>query len=150
MPAKTYPASEYDAPEILPLIQTYFPYTEMTFDTLLERMHHPHFIFHKSMEKEQFTGYAEWQIVDQKKKILRLNGMAVKPAHQKKGHATELLRAGEKWARKKKMNGQTLLVAASNATAKKLYQKNGFVFARMHLKKIDGEKTEVWEKKLFN
>ena len=146
MVVRTQLASEYDTAEILPLIQTYFPYTEMTFDTLLGRLHHPHFVFHKNVENGQLTGYAEWQLVDAKQKMVRLNGVVVKPSFQKRGHATQLLRAGEAWAQKKKMKTLTLLVASANVPAKQLYEKNGFSFVRMHLKKINGEKTEVWEK----
>ena len=38
-----------------------------------------------------------------------------------------------------------LLVKKDNLIAKKLYEKEGFVFVKMHDKEIDGSKVEVWE-----
>ncbi len=142
------PVSEYDATEILSLIEEYFPYVTMDFDKLVRRIHSPRFIFHKSMEKEQFTGYAEWEILDEKKKLIRLNGIVIIPRFREKKHASALLEKGEATAKQKGMKTITLLVMESNSPAQKLYKKHDYSYARPHTHKINGEKTQVWEKKL--
>lgn len=139
--------SEYDCAEILPLIQTHFPYVEMDFERLKKRIHHPKFFYQKSTEKEIITGYAEWEKLENN--TIRLNGIAVKPNYRKKGHAQKLLEKGEKHFKQKNgIKKIILLVEKENAPAKKLYEKNDYHFSRMHLKKVDGKETEVWEKKL--
>ncbi len=140
--------SEYDAAEILLLINEHFPYMHLGFERLVKRIHHPQFFFQKAMEKENLVGYAEWQILNPKEGIIQLNGIVVKPWHQGKGYGKILMEAGEKWARKKKLEKIRLLVATSNENAKKLYRLSGFAFKKIHPKKIGGEKAEVWEKKL--
>ena len=140
--------TEYDAPEILELILKYFPYLENDLPLLLKRILDSHFFLQKCMVNERLAGFSEWQIIDSEKKIVRLNGIVVKPMHQRKGYATALLEKGEEWARKKKANKIILLVAETNMGAKKMYQKEGYSFSRWNLKKINGEKAEIWEKKI--
>jgi ribosomal protein S18 acetylase RimI-like enzyme len=142
------PVSEYDAPEILELIQKYFPYLEINFDLFVKRIHHPQFFLQKSMERDRLAGFSEWQIIDLKNKIVRLNGIAVKPPFQRRGYATALLKKGEEWVETQKMKKIILLVAETNIAAKKMYQKNGYSFSRINLKKINGEIAEIWEKRL--
>lgn len=140
-------AAEKDVTHILPLIQEYFSYTEIGEEELLRRLHSAKFIFHRAEEK-QFCGYTEWEIIDAENKIIRLNGIAVLSEFRGKGNSDELLRAGEKIAREKGMKKMILLVAENNSAAKELYTRNKWKFSRAHLKKINGEKTEVWEKNL--
>lgn len=139
-------ASEYDIPDILPLILEYFPYTKMEFDRIEQRIKRKDFYFLKSEDKGVFTGFAEYQISDPKKKTVRLNGIVVKPSYRGKGTAQALMEKGEEWARQKKMKTIFLLVQAANTRAKKVYEENGFVFKKIHPRKIDGKKAEVWEK----
>ena len=139
-------ASEYDIPDILPLILEYFPYTQMEFDRIEQRIKRKDFYFLKSEDRGVFTGFAEYQIADPKKKAVRLNGIVVKPSHRGKGTAQALMKEGEKWARKKKMKTVFLLVQATNARAKKVYAEDGFTFKKIHPRKIDGKKAEMWEK----
>jgi ribosomal protein S18 acetylase RimI-like enzyme len=141
-------ANETHAREILPLIEEYFPYHEITMEELMRRLQSDHFWFHQSMEKNQLIGYAEWEILDAKNKVVRLNGIALLKKFHRKGMGNALLKEGENTAQKKGMKKMILLVAEKNIPAKKLYQKNGWKFERMHMKKINGEKTEVWEKEL--
>jgi ribosomal protein S18 acetylase RimI-like enzyme len=139
-------ASEYDIPDILPLILEYFPYTRMDYDRIHTRIQRKDFLFLKSEEKNTLIGFAEYQITDSKKKAVRLNGIVVKPPHQGKGTAQALMKEGEKWARQKKMKTIFLLVQATNTRAKKVYAENGFTFKKIHPRKIDGKKAEMWEK----
>lgn len=148
MPLTIEPAHDYDAPEILALIETYFSYVNMYFEALIRRMSYPWFYYEKSMEGDVLTGFAEWEIIDKRKKTVRLNGMAVKPAYRGKGHAKALLESGEAWARKKGMVMLTLLVAEPNVTAQDLYERNGFVKVGTNPQKINGEVAQIWEKKL--
>ncbi len=145
---KIEPASEYDASEIAALIQTYFSYTNIDFDAQLRRMKYPWLYFERSMENGVFTGFAEWEILSKKKGLVRLNGMAIKPNHRRKGHASVLIKGGEKWAKQKGMKKIMLLVAESNEAAKKLYEKNGYTKAGINPKKIEGKVSEIWEKNL--
>jgi ribosomal protein S18 acetylase RimI-like enzyme len=140
--------SEYDTAEILPLIQKYFPYVEMNFDLLTKRIHHPKFHYSKSVESGIITGYAEWELLENH--TARLNGIVVKPNYRKKGHAQALLEEGENFCKEKKIKKIILLVAKENTSAKKLYEKNNYCFSNMHLKKVDGKETEVWEKAVQN
>lgn len=141
-------AQEEDVPEILALIQEYFSYTQMDEKELSRRINSPTFFYHTAREKNAFAGYAEWEIIDEEKKIIRLNGIAVLSEFQGRGWAHALIQAGEKTAREKGMKKMMLLVAEKNHSAKELYARNEWVFARKHLRKINGENTEVWEKKL--
>lgn len=140
--------SEYDAAEILHLIQEHFPYMEMTFERLVKRINHSSFLFHKSMENENLAGFAEWQTPKLGERVIQLNGIVVKPWYQRKGHGKALLNAGEKWARQKKFGKIRLLVASNNTSAKKMYHGAGFLFRKMHNRRIGGERAEVWEKNL--
>lgn len=142
------PVNEYDAAEILLLIEEHFPYMEMEFEQLVKRINHPSFLFQKTMENDNLAGYAEWQIVDAQNKIVQLNGIVVKPWYQGKGHGNALLNEGEKWAKKKEMKLLTLIVAEANQNAQQLYREHGFAFSHMHPKRINGEKAQVWEKKI--
>lgn len=145
---KILPVVEEDARDILPLIQEYFPYYNLDLDKLVKRIQSPKFWFHKSIEKNQLTGFAEWEIIDEKNKILRLNGIAVFPRFQGKGYAHALMRKGEEDARVRGIKKITLLVGENNQPAKELYEKNEYQFVRMHSKKIAGQVAEVWEKNL--
>jgi len=142
------PASENESRKILPLIQEYFSYTQIDEKELAWRIHSPKHFYHCVHEKSQFAGYAEWEIIDAEKKIIRLNGIAVLPEFRGRGCAHALLHEGECVAREKGMKKMTLLVAEKNNAAKELYAHNKWVFARKHLRKINGENTEVWEKTL--
>lgn len=141
-------AQKIDAKDILALIQEYFSYTEIDENELLRRIHSPKFIYHCAQENNAFAGYAEWEIIDSEKKIIRLNGIAVLPEFRGTGCAHALMREGERVAREKGMKKIVLLVAEKNNTAKELYMRNAWKFSRKHLKKINGENAEVWEKEL--
>ncbi|MEK6971082.1 MAG: GNAT family N-acetyltransferase [archaeon] len=141
-------ANEYDIPDILPLILEYFPYTKMEYDRIEQRIQRKDFLFLKSETNGVFTGFAEYQITNPKRKIVRLNGIVVTRAHRGKGIAKALMEEGEKWARRKKMKTLFLLVQSTNARAQKVYAENGFLFKKIHSRKIDGKKAEVWEKSL--
>jgi len=142
-------AREEDAKEILALIQEYFPYTQIDEFELARRMSAPEFFYHMAREKNAFVGYAEWEITDEKNGIIRLNGIAILPKFRGKGCANMLMQEGEKNAQEQKIKKMILLVAEKNNAAKKLYEKNNWKFSRMHVKKINGENTEVWEKSLI-
>lgn len=141
-------AQKKDAKDILPLIQEYFSYTEIDENELTRRLGDATFVYHIAREDTNFKGYAEWEIIDTKNKTIRLNGIATQKEFQGKGVAHSLMQAGEKTARKKGIKKMVLLVASTNHAAKELYAKNGWNFSRTHIKKINGEKTEVWEKEL--
>ena len=141
-------AQEKDANAILALIQEYFSYTEIDEHELLRRIHSPKFIYHYTQKNNQIIGFAEWEIIDTEKKIIRLNGIAVLPAFRGTGCAHALMGEGERVAREKGMKKIVLLVAEKNNTAKELYTHNKWTFVRKHLKKINGENAEVWEKEL--
>ena len=145
---KILPVSENDAVHILHLIQEYFPYFHMDLEKLVRRIHSSQYWCYKSVEKEQITGYAEWEIVNEKNKIIRLNGIAVFPRFHGKGFASALLKRGEEDARSRGMKKLTLIVGENNQPARELYRKMGFEFVRPNLEKIDGQKAEVWEKNL--
>ena len=87
------PVNEYDAAEILLLIQEHFPYMNMGFERLVNRIHHPAFFYQKTIDQENLAGYAEWQVMYPSKKILQLNGIVVKPWYQRRGHGSALMRA---------------------------------------------------------
>ncbi|MBM3282319.1 MAG: GNAT family N-acetyltransferase [Candidatus Diapherotrites archaeon] len=140
--------TEKDIPQIAPLIQEYFPYTQIDEFELARRMASPVFFYHIAREKNTFAGYAEWEIIDEKNRIVRLNGIAILPKFQGKGLAHALMNAGESMAREKKMQKMILLVSETNNEAKKLYEKNKWNYSRTHIKKINGKKTEVWEKEI--
>lgn len=148
MPVQIEPAAEVDAPEILALIQEYFSYVNMDFDALLRRMRYPWIYIEKSVENGVLTGFSDWEIIDKKNRVVRLNGIATKPAYRGKGHAVALLESGETWAKKKGMKTLTLFVSETNAPAKQLYEQSGYTKMGLHLKKINGNVSEVWEKDL--
>ncbi len=140
--------SPEDVKTILPLIQEYFPYYHMGADNLLRRINAHQYWCYKSVEKETITGYAEWEIVSEEKKIIRLNGIAVFPRYQGKGFATALMKKGEADAKSRGMKKLTLIVGENNQPAKMMYRKQGWNYARVHLQKIAGQVAEVWEKNL--
>ncbi|MFH0970842.1 MAG: GNAT family N-acetyltransferase [Candidatus Diapherotrites archaeon] len=142
------PAKIEDTSSIVQFIQRYFPYTTIDEQEVKHRIQSNGFIFNKIMQNKKIIGYAEWEMVEEKKETIRLNGIAVLPEYQQKGNGTMLLQEGEKEAKKRGIKKIQLYVGETNMPAKQAYAKNGYAYTRPHLRKINGEKAEVWEKKI--
>lgn len=141
-------AQQADAKDILPLIQAYFSYTKIDEKELLHRINSDQFIYHCAQQNNQIAGFAEWEIIDDAEKIIRLNGIAVRPEFRERGIARALMEEGEHAAREKGMKKLTLLVSETNHAAQKVYAESQWNYSRKHLKKINGESAEVWEKNI--
>ena len=143
-----HPCTGSDTPELLRLMDEFFPYIEADFASVLDRLHDESFTFLKFEYHEQLLGYIEFEKLEETPWMVRLNGIAVRKDAQKQGVGKDLMLAGMKAMREKGFEKIFLLVASDNIAAKKMYEKLGFTFLRMHEHLIAGKEVEEWELKL--
>jgi len=94
------------------------------------------------------TGFAELEFFLDKKEV-RLNAIYVDDAWRGQKIATKIVKRILDECGRMQYERLFLLVRESNSGAKELYEKNGFIFEKMHDKKIGGEKIEVWSQKIL-
>ncbi|MBI5553196.1 MAG: GNAT family N-acetyltransferase, partial [Candidatus Diapherotrites archaeon] len=101
----------------------------------------------KAVHEGRLVGFVEFEFLDEE--TARINGMAIVPAFRRKGLSHSLMRLVFRFLKKNDFLRVVLLVKESNAVAKKLYRRHGFLFSRFHEKKIEGERVEEHEKELL-
>jgi len=129
-------------------IKIEFPYTEFTPKKILDRMNDPKYLVLIAHQENILTGFADIEFFLEKKEA-RLNAIYVDDAWRGQKIATKIVEHIVEECRRVFAERLFLLVRASNDGAKELYEKNGFVFEKMHDKKIEGEKIEVWGRKII-
>ncbi|QQR92427.1 MAG: GNAT family N-acetyltransferase [Candidatus Iainarchaeum archaeon] len=139
------PCTGSDTPELLRLMNEFFPYIEADFASVLDRLHDENFTFLKFHYQEQLLGYIEFESLEERPSVVRLNGIAVRKDAQGQGVGKDLMLAGMHAMHEKGFEKIFLLVAKDNATAKKLYSQLGFQFHQMHEHEIAGKEAEEWE-----
>ncbi len=134
-----------DAPELLQLMNEFFPYIDADFASVLDRLHDENFTFLKFEHEENFFGYIEFEMMEETPSTVRLNAIAVRKELHGQGIGKELMHAGIAAMEKKGFEKIFLLVGVENAPAKKMYTKLGFTFLGLHPQKIAGKEVEEWE-----
>lgn len=134
-----------DAPELLRLMDEFFPYIEADFASVLDRLHDENFTFLKFHYQEQLLGYIEFEKLEETPWMVRLNAIAVRKDAQGQGVGKDLMRAGIDAMREKGFEKIFLLVATDNFPAKKMYEKLGFRFLQLHAHLIAGKEAEEWD-----
>ncbi len=136
-----------DAEWIDEKIRIEFPYTEFTPKKIAERMNDPKYLVLVSHQNNILTGFAELEFFLDKKEA-RLNAIYVNDAWRGQKIATKIVKRILEECSKIELDRLFLLVRTSNNGAKELYEKNGFIYEKIHDKKIGGEKIEVWSQKI--
>ena len=140
-----HPCIGSDAPELLRLMDEFFPYIEADFASVLDRLHDEQFTFLKFEYQEQLLGYIEFETLEEMPWTVRLNGIAVRKDAQGQGVGKDLMLAGIEAMREKGFEKIFLLVASDNIAAKKMYEQLGFKFLQLHEHLIAGKEAEEWE-----
>ncbi len=123
----------------------FFPYIEADFASVLDRLHDENFTFLKFHYQEQLLGYIEFEALEERPSVVRLNGIAVRKDAQGQGIGKNLMLAGMHAVREKGFDKIFLLVEKENDRAKKLYTELGFTFLQAHEHLIAGKEAEEWE-----
>ncbi len=135
---------EEDIPWINEVIKKEFPYTTFSKEKLSEKIDNTNFFLIKHHQKNISTGFLELEFFLEEGKA-RLNAIFVEEAWRGQGIAKKLLKkAIHECKRRKEIHSIFLLVKEDNFGAKKLYEKIGFVFEKIHDKEIDNSIVEVW------
>lgn len=134
-----------DIPQVKEWIDSFFPYTNFSNETISEKIKDENFILLKHHQKNIITGFAELQFL---KKKARLNALFVEEAWRGQGIGSKLMSKIIHHCKRKRLHKLFLLVKKSNAEAKTFYKKMGFEFEKMHDKELDGSKVEVWSMKI--
>ncbi|MEK6958715.1 MAG: GNAT family N-acetyltransferase [archaeon] len=139
-----------DAPVLQGIIKREFSYTKFSPQTIVEKLVDERFLIIKTVDKKEFVGFAELDLLNDPAKLgqARLNAVYVSDKFRKKGVATKLVKKLLSLAKKKKLKKVFLLVRFDNELAKGLYLKCGFLFEKIHDKIIEGKEVEVWSTSL--
>ncbi len=131
-------AEKKDFNEINKLVENEFPYTKKTIEKINKRINNGNIIF-TVKEKNNLVGFIEFKFKDF---TVNLLGMAVKKEFRGNKIGKKLLDFLIELCRKKEIKEIMLIVKKNNFTAKKLYEKNGFVKTRELKHKIESSAIE--------
>jgi len=129
------------------IIKREFPYTEFTPEKIISRIEDNKFVVLVAMQENIITGFSEMELFLEKKEA-RLNAIFIDEAWRDQGIAKMLIQKIINTCKHKKIQRLFLLVKENNEDAKALYSKTGFVFEKIHNKKIENAKVEVWAQKV--
>ncbi|MFA5357527.1 MAG: GNAT family N-acetyltransferase [archaeon] len=138
-------ASQEDVPIIDEIVKREFPYTKIPQERIAQKISEKNFLILVACQANIFTGFAETELLENE---ARLNGIFVEDAWRDQKIATNIIKKTFEELKKQKIFRIFLLVKESNDGAKKLYEKNGFKFEKIHDKEIEGEKIEIWSQQL--
>ena len=140
---KISPALPQDAGWLDDVIRVEFPYTMFSPEKILLRITDPHYLVLASRQKNIIQGFLELEFFEEEGEV-RLNAVYIEDYWRLMRIATNLIKRAIKEAKKRGMKRMFLLVKEKNDNAKRLYQRLGFRFERMHDKLIEGSYVEVW------
>ena len=129
------------------VIKREFPYTKFTPEKIISRINDPKFVILVARQENIMTGFAEMELFLAAHEA-RLNGIYVEDAWRDQGIAKMLIEKLINTCKHKKVQRLFLLVKENNEDAKALYKKTGFVFEKIHEKKIEDSTVEVWAQKV--
>ncbi len=133
---------ESDVEIIQQFIKDFFPYTNLNFQKISDKINNPNFFIIKYYQKNILVGFAELQFFGND--LARMNAVFVEEAWRGQKIGTKLMKALVHECKRKRIHKIFLLVKEENVAAKALYKKRKFVFEKMHDKIIDGSKVEEW------
>jgi len=131
-----------DAEWLDSVIKVEFPYTMFSPEKILARITDPRFCVLTSKQKNIIQGFLELEFLDGEE--VRLNAVYVEDFWRLQRVATHLIKQSIKEAKKRGVKRMFLLVKENNLNAKRLYERLGFNFEKIHDKLIEGSKVEVW------
>lgn len=132
--------TETDLAIVSQLIQEEFPYALFDVNMLAKKLQDESFYLFKLVENDEFLAFIEVEIVEED--IARINGLAVKPEHRKKGYGKELIEKSIEFLKEKGINIVSILVKQDNEKAKELYKKLGFEFVGLYQDEDNGTIVE--------
>jgi ribosomal protein S18 acetylase RimI-like enzyme len=138
-------AADEDVAIIDEIIRRQFPYTKIPQERISKKIKDKNFLIFAAYQENIFMGFAEFELLGEE---ARLNGIYVEEAWRGQKVATKLVKRALHECNKKHFRKVFLLVKETNEGAKKLYQKTGFRFEKMHDREIDGSKVEIWSVKI--
>lgn len=138
-------SSMEDSKELSKLIAKEFPYTKASKENLESRLEKKEILVFKAVERKEMLGFIDLEFLDEWKGIVRINGIAVKEEHRRKGIGKELMEFALEFCRKLNASKIVLLVKPSNSNAKKMYESIGFKSKGFWSKLVDNEKVEEME-----
>ena len=125
------------------VIKREFPYTKFTPEKIISRINDPKFAVLVARQENIMTGFAEMELFLEAHEA-RLNGIYIEDAWRDQGIAKMLIAHLINLCKHKRVQKLFLLVKETNEDAKALYTKTGFKFEKIHNKKIEDAKVEVW------
>jgi ribosomal protein S18 acetylase RimI-like enzyme len=144
---KYLPASSNDISWIDNVIKNEFPYTEFSESDISSKLNNSNFCLWCAYKGNIPLGFVEGQFFEETKEC-RLNAVFVEDSFREKGIGTALVKKIVRECMKRNVPRMFLLVKKENAVAKKLYEKSGFVFEKIHDKIIEGSEVEVWVREI--
>jgi GNAT superfamily N-acetyltransferase len=137
---------EKDCAELSEILQTEFPYIDLSEERICAKIYDEKFFLIKAHQKNIIVGFAEIEFFGNSflEKKARLNAIFVEDAWRGQKVATKLIHKIVHECKRRRIHKLFLLVKEGNDGAKKLYEKEGFTFEKMHDKEIEGSKVEVW------
>ncbi len=138
-------AGKEDAELLAGMILSEFSYTNANPENVEERIGKKGFFIYKAVKGGKTIGFFEIQLVDSKKKLWRLNGIAINRKERGKGFGEKALEKAIDSAREKGAERMSLFVREDNAPAKRLYEKKGFAEKRTLKKPVGGKKAVEME-----
>jgi ribosomal protein S18 acetylase RimI-like enzyme len=133
-----------DAYDLLEVLDFAFPYVTFDKSTLENKIKSNNFYMIKHHQNNIMTGFLELEFLEDN--VARLNAIFVEEAWRGQGFANKLMKSAVHECKRRRIHKIFLLVKEKNDAAKHLYTKRKFKFAKMHDKKLDGSKVEVWER----
>lgn len=133
---------EKDFGHAIALIKEEFPYIGIPEEKIKERLTQLEVFVFAAKEGKEIAGLIDLTLSEE---TGTLNGLAVKKKFRQKGIGKQLLKFALEFLQENGATTIRLLVKQENAVAKKMYQKAGFKFARIHPKKIHDSIIEEME-----
>lgn len=137
-----------DIPNILLLLKKEFPYVDADSKTMAERMEKSHIFIYKLVEKKEFLGFIDMQLLSFNR--ARINGLAVAEDARGNNFGKKLLEFGIDFLKKKNVKRIRLLVKEENGRAQKLYKEAGFDFVGLYHENLEGSIIEEMELSLVD